>query len=51
LTLTAIAWGSLLACARVTIQYAREQVPQHLWQTAAFIRVNQYITAVWGRRF
>jgi all-trans-retinol 13,14-reductase len=50
-TLMAIAWGSLLAGTPFTIQYAREQVPQALWHSPLFIRINQYITAVWGLDF
>lgn len=50
-TLMAIAWGSLLAGAPFTIQYAREQVPQEHWSSPLFIRINQYITAVWGLNF
>jgi all-trans-retinol 13,14-reductase len=51
LTLMGIAWGSLLAGTPFTIQYAREQVPQALWHAPLFIRINQYITAVWGLDF
>ena len=50
-TLMTIAWGSLLAGAPFTIQYAREQVPPELWRSPLFIRINQYITAVWGVDF
>jgi all-trans-retinol 13,14-reductase len=50
-TLMAIAWGSLLAGMPFTIQYAREQVPRALWHSPLFIRINQYITAVWGLDF
>ncbi|HUC16792.1 MAG TPA: hypothetical protein VMA37_03785 [Acetobacteraceae bacterium] len=51
LTLMAIAWGSLLAGVPFTIQYAREQVAPEFWHTPIFIRINQYITAVWGLDF
>ena len=34
-----------------TIQYAREQVSPELWLSPIFIRINQYITAVWGFDF
>ena len=51
ITLTAIAWGSLLAGRPFTLQYAREQVAPEFWQSPVFIRVNQYITAVWGLAF
>ena len=50
-TLTIIAWGSLLAGTPFTIQYAREQVPQEHWHSPIFIRINQYITAAWGLDF
>jgi all-trans-retinol 13,14-reductase len=50
-TLTAIAWGSLLAGTPFTIQYAREQVAAEFWHSPLFIRTNQYITAVWGFDF
>lgn len=51
LTLMAIAWGSLLAGTPFTIQYAREQVAPEFWHTPLFIRINQYITAIWGLDF
>lgn len=51
LTLAAVAWGSLFAGTPFTIQYAREQVPEEFWHTRPFMRVNQYITAVWGLDF
>jgi all-trans-retinol 13,14-reductase len=47
-TLMAIAWGSLAAGTPFTIQYARERVTPEFWHTPLFIRINQYITAVWG---
>jgi len=50
-TLAAVAWGSLLAGMPFTIQYAREQVPAEFWHTRLFMRINQYITAVWGLDF
>jgi all-trans-retinol 13,14-reductase len=50
-TLATIAWGSLLAGAPFTLEYAREQVPPELWRSPVFIRINQYITAVWGVDF
>lgn len=51
LTLMAVAWGSLLAGAPFTIQYAREQTPPEVWHTPLFLRINQIITAVWGLVF
>jgi all-trans-retinol 13,14-reductase len=50
-TLMVIAWGSLLAGTPFSLQYAREHVAPELWHTAVFIRINQYITAVWGLDF
>lgn len=50
-TLTAIAWGSLVAGVPFTIQYARQQVAPEFWNSPLFIRINQYITAVWGIDF
>jgi all-trans-retinol 13,14-reductase len=51
LTLMAVAWGSLLAGTPFSVQYAREQVAPDLWHAPLFIRINQYITAVWGLDF
>jgi uncharacterized membrane protein len=51
LTLTAIAWGSLVAGTPFTIQYAREQVAPEFWHAPMFVRINQYITFVWGLDF
>jgi uncharacterized membrane protein len=51
LTLMAVAWGSLIAGAPFTIQYAREQTPPEVWHTPLFLRINQAITAVWGLSF
>lgn len=34
-----------------TLQYAREQVPQSLWNTPQFIRSNYVITGVWCGAF
>ena len=50
-TLTAIAWGSLLAGTPFTIQYAREQVAPEFWSSPLFVRINQYITGIWGLAF
>jgi hypothetical protein len=51
ITLTAIAWGSLVVGTPFTIQYAREQVSPQFWHSPLFMRINQYITAVWGLDF
>jgi hypothetical protein len=50
-TLMTVAWGSLLAGIPFSIQYAREQVAPEFWHSPLFIRINQYITAVWGLDF
>jgi hypothetical protein len=34
-----------------TLQYAREQTPQELWNRPEFIRTNYVITAVWALAF
>jgi hypothetical protein len=34
-----------------TLQYAREQVPQNLWDTPQFVRSNYVITGVWSVAF
>ena len=34
-----------------TLQYAREQVPQELWNSPEFLRTNYVITAVWALAF
>jgi hypothetical protein len=34
-----------------TLQYAREQVPESLWDTPQFIRSNYVITGVWSGAF
>ena len=34
-----------------TVQYAREQVPQSLWDTPTFVRSNYVITGVWAGAF
>ena len=34
-----------------TLQYAREQVAQELWDLPAFVRTNYVITAAWGLAF
>lgn len=46
--LLAIVLVSLLVLMPFTLQYAREQVPASVAQTAGFRRVNYIITAVWA---
>ena len=41
ITLTAIAWGSLLVGTPLTIQYAREQIAPEFWHSPLFMRINQ----------
>jgi tryptophan-rich sensory protein len=48
--LATIAFGSLLFVP-FTEQYAREVVPQQLWQTPQFKQTNRLFTAVWGGVF
>jgi len=47
-SLAAIAWGSIIAGAPFTLQYARESVPEALWQTSGFIHTSYIISIVWG---
>jgi hypothetical protein len=49
--LTIISLGSLAVGVPFTLQYAREQTPREYWDKPGFLRVNQYITAVWGVNF
>ena len=42
---------TLLVGKPFTLQYAREQVPQDLWETPQFIRSNYVITGVWSGAF
>ena len=49
--LATIAWVSLLINLPFTLQYARERVPEKLWQAPLFIRINQIITGVWALAF
>jgi hypothetical protein len=42
---------TLLVGKPFTLQYAREQVPQDLWDTPQFIRSNYVITGVWSGAF
>jgi hypothetical protein len=34
-----------------TLQYAREQTPQEIWNSPVFVRTNYIITAVWAAAF
>ena len=50
-SLAALAWFSLLIGNPFTSQYAREQVDKQYWNSLVFIRINQYLTAIWGAIF
>ena len=45
--LIAIVLVSLIMGRPFTLQYAREQVPNELWDSPEFFRINQVITLVW----
>jgi len=49
--LAAVTFGSLLAGIPFTLQYAREMVDRTLWKNPVFLRVNVFMTAVWGGIF
>ncbi|OIV35707.1 hypothetical protein BIV57_20095 [Mangrovactinospora gilvigrisea] len=51
LWLAAMAWGSLAAGRPFTLGIARTQVPEALWTSPVFLRVNRIITAVWAAAF
>ena len=50
-TLTVAAWGSLLVGSPFTAEYAREAVPQTVWDSPGFRRVNAAVTEAWGAVF
>jgi all-trans-retinol 13,14-reductase len=50
-TFALVAWGSLLAGAPFTSQYAQDVVPREYWDRPVFRRSNIVITAVWGAVF
>lgn len=49
--LAAVAWGSLAAGMPFTLQYARDDWPEALWDNPLFRITNQILTAVWGAAF
>lgn len=49
--LAAIVWFSLLINKPFTLQYAREHVDPQFWSSPLFIRINQWISLVWGLCF
>jgi hypothetical protein len=46
--LAVIAWGSLIASHPFTLGIARQSVPQEMWHSPQFMKVNVVITAVWA---
>jgi uncharacterized membrane protein len=51
LWLAATAWGSLALGRPFTLGIARTQVPEALWRSPLFLRVNRHITLVWASAF
>jgi intracellular septation protein A len=49
--LLAIVLVSILTARPFTLQYAREQVPEQLWNSAGFIATNYRITWAWAGAF
>jgi hypothetical protein len=49
--LLAIVLVSLAIGRPFTLQYAREEVPEHLWTSPVFLRANRIITSVWALAF
>jgi phytoene dehydrogenase-like protein len=47
-TLAAMAWTTLLIGTPFTLQYAREDWPEELWDQPLFRRTNVILTAMWG---
>lgn len=45
------AWGSLLVGRPFTLGIARKLVPEHVWTSPRFYRVNAIITSVWAGAF
>lgn len=51
LTLSGIAWASLLLHKPFTIYYAKQQVAEQFWTTPLFLRINILMTTVFGGFF
>jgi hypothetical protein len=51
LALVAIAVGSMLVRRPFTLDYAKEQVPERVWSTPAFLRTNYVVTGAWAAAF
>jgi hypothetical protein len=49
--LLAIVLASIIAGRPFTLQYAREQAPEHLWNSPRFVSVNYRISWVWAAAF
>lgn len=49
--LALVAWGSLVLGKPFTAEYARSAVPQTVWNTPGFRRVNAMVAEVWGTVF
>ena len=47
----AIAFGSMAAKRPFTLAYAKQHVPQELWNHPRFLRKNYLITGAWGVSF
>ncbi|MBL4647931.1 MAG: alpha/beta hydrolase [Gammaproteobacteria bacterium] len=51
ITLTIIAWISLLLKKPFTLDYAKQKLAKEYWQVRWFIRMNQYLTLSWASLF
>jgi hypothetical protein len=51
IALVVIALGSILIRKPFTLQYAREDAPEEIWDTPGFLRVNYLISWVWVLAF
>ncbi len=51
IALSVVAWGSLLVHSPFTAEYARDSVPEDVWNSPGFRWVNLIITAAWGTVF
>lgn len=50
-TLAIVTFGSIVVKIPFTMQYAREMVDPSLWENPRFIRINLFMTGVWGLIF
>ncbi|TSD97398.1 hypothetical protein FOS14_14730 [Skermania sp. ID1734] len=51
IALAVFAFGSMLVRVPFTLQYAKEQAPQEVWDSPLFLRVNYMITGAWALAF